>query len=135
MEVKSRGSEELQATEILQQGFLWAPIRFLISLVLTVGVAYSFYGHDAFMFQVLGYESEACIEGSVQGMSIENATVPDFFSLTTNYDSAYSKLSGLAPERAPTSIFDVFKSDSPSHKHSREILEKREKSDFALGNR
>eukprot|EP00744_Colponema_vietnamica_P019821 GILI01028072.1.p1 GENE.GILI01028072.1~~GILI01028072.1.p1 ORF type:complete len:146 (-),score=10.35 GILI01028072.1:16-453(-) len=73
MQVRFEEKNEHRSRSFLVWGILGAPFRVLFVMMVTFGGCYLFLGHDEFMFQLLGYESEMQYEGIVNPIPEEVA--------------------------------------------------------------
>lgn len=91
-------------TLMMKHAFIYAPLRVGLGIVFVTTWCYFFYGHDLFMYNVFGYESEAMVEGRTKG-TIET-TIAD---VMMSDRGSQSPLRELEVDLHPQPNFDVFK--------------------------
>ncbi len=91
-------------TTLMKHAFIYAPLRVAGSGIVITSWAYWFYGHDVFMYNIFGYESEATVEGKMKG-TIEQ-TFGDLFSSDRG---SRSPLRELEKDTHPMPKFAVMK--------------------------
>lgn len=94
-------TQSLKSRNFWLWGILGAPFRVAFVCTVTFGLAYLFLGHDEFMFQLLGYESEMQYEGIVN-------PIPDEVALQNQLTpkAAMSPIRTLEKPLHPPPVFD-----------------------------